>query len=115
MTFQFHSLKHVSHVIFRCTGTKVPPLHQSIKLQIVELTFPQPMMNGTMLLTEFSGYAERAARFSCFGSRSFNGRTNSSLPVNNGKIINSGKLTRVSSTLALNFPLLHHLWYGRIP
>ncbi|KAL0792539.1 hypothetical protein Bca101_063916 [Brassica carinata] len=56
-------------------------------------------------LTGFSGdpgFAERAARFSCFGSRSFNGRTNATLPVkNNGKIINSGKLTRVASTPAL--------------
>ncbi|CAN7045271.1 hypothetical protein IGI04_008244 [Brassica rapa subsp. trilocularis] len=62
--------------------------------------------NRTTPLTEFSGdpgFAERAARFSCFGSRSFNGRTNSSLPVNNnGKIVNSVKLTRVSSTPALN-------------
>ncbi|CAG7895634.1 unnamed protein product [Brassica rapa] len=62
--------------------------------------------NRTTPLTEFSGdpgFAERAARFSCFGSRSFNGRTNSSLPVNNsGKIVNSVKLTRVASTPALN-------------
>ncbi|XP_013721338.2 transcription factor bHLH78-like isoform X2 [Brassica napus] len=61
--------------------------------------------NRTTPLTEFSGdpgFAERAARFSCFGSRSFNGRTNSSLPVNNSKIINSGKLTRVVSTPALH-------------
>ncbi|KAF8095619.1 hypothetical protein N665_0329s0038 [Sinapis alba] len=62
-------------------------------------------MNRTTPLMGFSGdpgFAERAARFSCFGSRSFNGRTNSSLPVSNGKIINSGKLTRVASTPALN-------------
>ncbi|XP_048602978.1 transcription factor bHLH78 isoform X2 [Brassica napus] len=61
--------------------------------------------NRTTPLTEFSGdpgFAERAARFSCFGSRSFNGRTNSTLPVNNSKIVNSGKLTRVASTPALN-------------
>ncbi|CAN7125350.1 transcription factor bHLH78 isoform X2 [Brassica rapa] len=70
------------------------------------MSSPPPMMNRTTPLTEFSGdpgFAERAARFSCFGSQSFNGRTNSSLPVNNnGKIVNSGKLTRVASTPALN-------------
>ncbi|KAF8105642.1 hypothetical protein N665_0157s0209 [Sinapis alba] len=68
------------------------------------MSSPPPMLNRTTPLTEFSGdpgFAERAARFSCFGSRSFNGRTNSGIPVNNGKIINSGKLTRVSSTPAL--------------
>ncbi|EOA13216.1 hypothetical protein CARUB_v10026241mg [Capsella rubella] len=65
----------------------------------------QIMMNRTTPLTEFSadpGFAERAARFSCFGSRSFNGRTNSHLPINNNVVNNSGKLTRVSSTPALN-------------
>ncbi|ESQ32450.1 hypothetical protein EUTSA_v10004031mg [Eutrema salsugineum] len=65
---------------------------------------PPPMMSRTTPLTEFSGdpgFAERAARFSCFGSRSFNGRTNSGLPINNGNIVSSGKLTRVSSTPAL--------------
>ena len=66
----------------------------------------QMMMNRTTPLTEFSadpGFAERAARFSCFGSRSFNGRTNTNLPINNGNnmVNNSGKLTRVSSTPAL--------------
>ncbi|KAG2261172.1 hypothetical protein Bca52824_068251 [Brassica carinata] len=68
------------------------------------MSSPPPMMNRATPLTEFSGdpgFAERAAKFSCFGSRSFNGRTNSGLPVSNGKIISSGKLTRVSSTPAL--------------
>ncbi|CAN8265654.1 unnamed protein product [Cochlearia groenlandica] len=66
---------------------------------------PPSMMNRAAPLTEFSGdpgFAERAARFSCFGSRSFNGRSNSSLTVNNnGNVISSGKLTRVSSTPSL--------------
>ncbi|CAH2044765.1 unnamed protein product [Thlaspi arvense] len=68
------------------------------------MSSPPPMMNRTTPLTEFSGdpgFAERAARFSCFGSRSFNGRTNSGLSVNNSNINNSGKLSRVSSTPAL--------------
>ncbi|KAF8077027.1 hypothetical protein N665_1068s0006 [Sinapis alba] len=78
---------------------------QSIFDSALSSLVSSPTMNRTTPLTGFSGdpgFAERAARFSCFGSRSFNGRTNSSLPVNNGKIINSGKLTRVASTPALN-------------
>ncbi|CAH8363089.1 unnamed protein product [Eruca vesicaria subsp. sativa] len=84
-----------------------PPMNsnsRSASCYATPMSSPPPMMNRTTPLTEFSGdpgFAERAARFSCFGSRSFNGRTNSGLPVNNGKIVNSGKLTRVSSTPAL--------------
>ncbi|CAM9000509.1 unnamed protein product [Rhodiola kirilowii] len=49
------------------------------------------------------GFAERAARFSCFGSRSFNGRISSQLSVNDAELTynyndtNSVKLQRVSS------------------
>ncbi|KAK4440515.1 Transcription factor [Sesamum alatum] len=54
------------------------------------------------------GFAERAAKFSCFGSRSFNGRT-SPLGVNNAELghrsnttlMGNGKLPRVSSSPAL--------------
>ncbi|KAL3633263.1 hypothetical protein CASFOL_022790 [Castilleja foliolosa] len=55
------------------------------------------------------GFAERAARFSCFGSRSFNGRT-SQLGLNgngelgirsNSPLIGNGKLSRVSSSPVL--------------
>ncbi|EOA30526.1 hypothetical protein CARUB_v10013649mg [Capsella rubella] len=55
-------------------------------------------------LVEFSGdsgFAERAARFSCFGSRSFNGRTNSPFPINNAPVATNEKLPRISSTPAL--------------
>ncbi|KFK38192.1 hypothetical protein AALP_AA3G081200 [Arabis alpina] len=59
----------------------------------------------TSPLAEFSGdpgFAERAARFSCFGSRSFNGRTNSPFPLNTGPTATTnGKMTRVSSTPSL--------------
>ncbi|KAL3616007.1 hypothetical protein CASFOL_040301 [Castilleja foliolosa] len=55
------------------------------------------------------GFAERAAKFSCFGSRSFNGRP-SQLGVNsrgelgirsNSPLMGNGKLSRVSSSPAL--------------
>lgn len=66
------------------------------------------MATRTSPLAEFSGdpgFAERAARFSCFGSRSFNGRTNSPFPLNNGPVAatvtTNEKLPRVSSTPAL--------------
>ncbi|ESQ49299.1 hypothetical protein EUTSA_v10020729mg [Eutrema salsugineum] len=48
------------------------------------------------------GFAERAAKFSCFGSRSFNGRTNSPFPIHNGTVAaTNGNLPRVASTPAL--------------
>ncbi|GFP89484.1 transcription factor bhlh78 [Phtheirospermum japonicum] len=55
------------------------------------------------------GFAERAAKFSCFGSRSFNGRT-SQLGLNsngelgirsNSPLMGNGKLSRVSSSPVL--------------
>ncbi|CAE6228767.1 unnamed protein product [Arabidopsis arenosa] len=87
------------------------PMSRSASCYATPMSSPPPptnmnsqmMMNRTTPLTEFSadpGFAERAARFSCFGSRSFNGRTNTNLPINN-IVNNSGKLTRVSSTPAL--------------
>ena len=60
------------------------------------------------------GFAERAAKFSCFGSRSFNGRTsqlgskNIKLPYRSSPLMNSVKLHRVSSSPSLKangFPM----------
>ncbi|RDY04975.1 Transcription factor bHLH62, partial [Mucuna pruriens] len=61
-------------------------------------------------VAEFSadpGFAERAAKFSCFGSRSFNGRT-TQLGLNNAELtqrpsplVENGKLPRVSSSPSL--------------
>lgn len=62
------------------------------------------MATKTTPLAEFSGdpgFAERAARFSCFGSRSFNGRTNSPFPINNGLVTANEKMPRISSSPAL--------------
>ncbi|KAL2544130.1 transcription factor bHLH [Forsythia ovata] len=61
-------------------GTSLPP------------TPPLPSLSGD------PGFAERAAKFSCFGSRSFNGRTN---PFGSNKDMGNGNLTRVSSSPSL--------------
>ncbi|KAK6119837.1 hypothetical protein DH2020_046410 [Rehmannia glutinosa] len=77
----------------------------------VPLTPPPPPLPS---LSTDPGFAERAAKFSCFGSRSFNGRTSSPiqpLGLNNGDValrsshhplMGNGKLPRVSSTPSLN-------------
>ncbi|EFH60903.1 predicted protein [Arabidopsis lyrata subsp. lyrata] len=69
----------------------------------------------TMPITEFSGdpgFAERAARFSCFGSRSFNGRTNSPFPINNEQpVATNEKMPRISSSPVLK-PLVSHVPAG---
>lgn len=68
------------------------------------------MMALNSSVAEFSadpGFAERAAKFSCFASRSFNGRT-SQLGLNNAELtqrstplMENGKLPRVSSSPSL--------------
>lgn len=72
-----------------------------------------PSNLGTSLnssVAEFSadpGFAERAAKFSCFGSRSFNGRTtqlslnNAELPHRSSPLVENVKLPRVSSSPSL--------------
>nr|KYP48182.1 Transcription factor bHLH62 [Cajanus cajan] len=65
-------------------------------------------------VAEFSadpGFAERAAKFSCFGSRSFNGRTtqlglntNAELAQRSSPLVENGKLPRVSSSPSLKVP-----------
>ncbi|KAJ4838885.1 hypothetical protein Tsubulata_023938 [Turnera subulata] len=77
------------------------------------LNFPglgQKPLSLNAAVAEFTadpGFAERAARFSCFGSRSFNGRT-SQIGVNNAELANrssplmgNGKLPRVASSPSL--------------
>ncbi|PNY12945.1 transcription factor bHLH62-like protein [Trifolium pratense] len=62
-------------------------------------------MNSTV--AEFStdpGFAERAAKFSCFGSRSFNGRTTQTQlnqTQRSTPLMENGKLSRVSSSPSL--------------
>ncbi|KAJ8748182.1 hypothetical protein K2173_000590 [Erythroxylum novogranatense] len=63
-----------------------------------------PLNSSVAEFTADPGFAERAARFSCFGTRSFNGRTRQ-FSLNNGDLCNSltgnGKLPRVSSSPSL--------------
>ncbi|KAK4482980.1 hypothetical protein RD792_010154, partial [Penstemon davidsonii] len=48
------------------------------------------------------GFAERAAKFSCFGSRSFNGRNGVEIPHRSGSpLMGNSKLPRVSSSPSL--------------
>lgn len=64
-------------------------------------------------VAEFStdpGFAERAAKFSCFGSRSFNGRTNQ-LGLNNSSNNNNGQLSLRSTT---NPPLMENGKLARV-
>ncbi|XP_019461324.1 PREDICTED: transcription factor bHLH62-like [Lupinus angustifolius] len=72
----------------------------------------KPMMSlNSSTVGEFSsdsGFAERAAKFSCFGSRSFNGRrtqlglkNNDELAQRSNTFMENGKYTRVSSSPSL--------------
>jgi len=74
------------------------PLNSPPKLNISTMA-----MNSTV--AEFStdpGFAERAAKFSCFGSRSFNGRTTQlSQSQRSTPLLENGKLSRVSSSPSL--------------
>ncbi|KAI9071221.1 hypothetical protein K1719_040314 [Acacia pycnantha] len=83
-----------------------------------KLNIPPPLMKDKLPLAlnssvaEFSadpGFAERAAKFSCFGSRSFNGRSSKQVGINNNAdftqrsspLMENGKLSRVSSSPSL--------------
>ncbi|KAE9592130.1 putative transcription factor bHLH family [Lupinus albus] len=66
----------------------------------------KPMMSlNSSTVGEFSsdpGFADRAAKFSCFGSKSFNGRNkNDELTQRSNTFMEHGKYTRVSSTPSL--------------
>ncbi|BAT97041.1 hypothetical protein LR48_Vigan11g143100 [Vigna angularis] len=97
------------------TSCYTTPLSSPPKVKTVQSLVNERLANlGGKSITlnssvaEFSadpGFAERAAKFSCFGSRSFNGR-NVQLGVNNGELAqrsasvveNGGKLSRISSS-----------------
>ncbi|XVE72695.1 hypothetical protein DITRI_Ditri11bG0059500 [Diplodiscus trichospermus] len=100
-----------------CYGTPLnspPKLNLPMMDNLVKETLPSlgKSMRLNSSVAEFSadpGFAERAAKFSCFGSRSFNGRT-SQFGVNNNNEISAyrsnqltpnAKLPRVSSSPSL--------------
>jgi len=85
---------------------KVKTVQSLVNERLANLGGKSMTLNSSV--AEFSadpGFAERAAKFSCFGSRSFNGR-NVQLGVNNGELAqrstavveNGGKLSRISSS-----------------
>ncbi|XP_021907334.1 transcription factor bHLH62 [Carica papaya] len=93
------------------TSCYTTPLSSPPKLSLPMVKEKIPSLGKSMPLTsEFvadPGFAGRAARFSCFGSRSFNGRT-AQLGLNNRDFANrsnpimaNGKLSRVSSSPSL--------------
>ncbi|GMP48632.1 hypothetical protein CsSME_00015916 [Camellia sinensis var. sinensis] len=95
-----NSTTQISHNSCYTTPLNSPPkLHLPPKL-----ANSMPMNHNLPSLSADPGFAERAAKFSCFGSRSFNGRT-SQLGLNNGELpyrlsplMASVKLPRVSSS-----------------
>ncbi|KAF2284556.1 hypothetical protein GH714_026957 [Hevea brasiliensis] len=87
----------------------LPPLDQFSKenLKFPSLGKPLGLNSSVAEFTADPGFAERAARFSCFGSRSFNGRS-SQMGLNNADfaykcnpLMGNGKLPRVSSSPSL--------------
>lgn len=87
---------------------QVPIMNHLVKENLPNLGNPMPMNSALPALSTDPGFAERAAKFSCFGSRSFNGRT-SQIGMNNaefqyrssGLLIGNGNLTRVASSPSL--------------
>lgn len=88
---------------------QVPMMNHFVKENVSILGNPMPMSSALPALPADPGFAERAAKFSCFGSRSLNGRT-SAIGINNAEfqyrrsrqLMGSGNLQRVSSSPSLN-------------
>lgn len=84
------------------------PIDSPPELQVSMLNH-LPMSSALPALPNDPGFAERAAKFSCFGSRSLNGRT-SAVGINNAEfqyrrsrqVMETGNLPRVSSSPSLN-------------
>lgn len=86
----------------------MPIMDQFIKENVPNLGNSMPLNPNLPSLAADPGFAERAAKFSCFGSRSFNGRS-SQLGLNNPEfqfrssvpVIGNSRLPRVSSSPSL--------------
>ncbi|EEF28039.1 transcription factor bHLH62 [Ricinus communis] len=95
------------------TSCYTTPLSSPPKLNMSptdQLSTPLALNSSVAEFTADPGFAERAARFSCFGSRSFNGRT-SQFGLNKLEMQlmgNANKLPRVSSTPSLKAVGSHH-------
>nr|BAU67840.1 hypothetical protein [Ophiorrhiza pumila] len=87
----------------------VPIMAQFVNDNLPNLRNSVPLNPALPALSADPGFAERAAKFSCFGSRSFNGRTSQFVGVNNADmpyrssapIAGNGKLPRVLSSPSL--------------
>ncbi|XP_027335640.1 transcription factor bHLH62-like [Abrus precatorius] len=84
---------------------KLNIVNSLVKENLTNLGAKSMALNSTV--AEFSadpGFAERAAKFSCFGSRSFNDRStqlvvnNAELAPRSAQVVEQGKLPRVSSS-----------------
>ncbi|CAK7349412.1 unnamed protein product [Dovyalis caffra] len=77
------------------------------KLNFPSLGKPMALNSSVAEFTADPGFAERAAKFSCFGSRSFNGRTsqlgrtNAELANRCNPLMKNAKLARVASSPSL--------------
>lgn len=86
----------------------LPVMSHFVKENLPNLGNPIPKNSALPALSADPGFAERAAKFSCFGSRSFHGRT-SQIGLNNAEfqyrssslLMGNGKLPRVSSSPSL--------------
>lgn len=86
----------------------LPIMSHFVKENLSKLGNPMPMNSALPALSVDPGFAERAAKFSCFGSRSFNART-SQTGLNNAEfqyrsnslLMGNGKFPRVSSSPSL--------------
>ncbi|KAG6680627.1 hypothetical protein I3842_13G052100 [Carya illinoinensis] len=86
----------------------VPRMDHSVKENLPSLGKSMPLNSSVADFSADPGFAERAARFSRFGSKSFNGRTsqfgikNTDLPCRSYLPMDTGRLPKVSSSPSLN-------------
>ncbi|GMP90266.1 hypothetical protein CsSME_00041474 [Camellia sinensis var. sinensis] len=85
----------------------LPIMGHFVKEKLPNLGKSMPLNPNLRALSDDPGFAERAAKFSCFGSRSFNGRTNqlglnnTELPYRSSPLMGSLNLHGVSSSPSL--------------
>nr|WIE96056.1 basic helix-loop-helix transcription factor [Loropetalum chinense var. rubrum] len=86
----------------------LPIMNQLVKENLSNLGNSMPLNSSLAEISGDPGFAERAARFSCFGSKSLNGRTSQFGLNNNNEMVyrsiplmGNGKLARVSSSPSL--------------
>nr|WAS27891.1 bHLH1 [Lonicera caerulea] len=83
----------------------IPTMDHFLDENLPNLRNSIPLSPNLPAISTDPGFAERAAKFSCFGSRSFNGRTSQFglkntefQPISSNPFLGSGKLPRISSS-----------------